>query len=158
MAFNSGPGPVDVPAFFSDLVRCETRLYNDLNDVLRERHGLVTSQFESLRFLRDRPGARVADLAARFAVGIGATSKSVDRLEARGWVARRANPADRRSSLLVLTEEGARLVEAAEETFTARVAGLLAVAFDDSSLPVAALAFARLRAVLERDQVGQPTG
>ncbi|PRY34746.1 MarR family winged helix-turn-helix transcriptional regulator [Umezawaea tangerina] len=158
MESKSGSGPVDVPGFFSDLVRCETRLYNALNDRLRERHGLVTSQFECLKLLRDRPESRVADLAAEFAVGIGATSKSVDRLEARGWVARRANPADRRSSLLVLTDEGARLVDEAEATFTERLTELLDTAFDDSSLSAAAVVFARLRAVLERDQTGQPTG
>jgi MarR family multiple antibiotic resistance transcriptional regulator len=40
---------VDLSGFFSDLVRCETRLYNALNDRLHERHGIVTSQFEALR-------------------------------------------------------------------------------------------------------------
>ncbi len=99
-------GPVDLPSFFADLVRCETRLYNALNDRLRERHGIVTSQYESLRFLRDHPGSRVADLATEFAIGIGASSKAVDRLEKQGWVVRRTNPADRRSSLLDLTAAG----------------------------------------------------
>ena len=93
-------GRAGLPGFFADLVRCETRLYNALNDCLRERHGIVTSQFEFLRHLRDHPGSRVADLAAEFAVGIGATSKGVDRLEKQGWVARQPNPSDRRSSLL----------------------------------------------------------
>ena len=46
------------PGLFDDLVRCETRLYNALNDRLRERHGIVTSQFEFLHYLRERPGAR----------------------------------------------------------------------------------------------------
>ncbi|NQE87935.1 winged helix DNA-binding protein [Nocardia terpenica] len=35
------------------------------------------------------------------------------RLERKGWVARQPNPADRRSSLLALTDEGRRLVDAA---------------------------------------------
>jgi hypothetical protein len=67
-------------------IRCETRLYNAFNDELRAAHGLVTSQFEFLRYLRDRSGSRVADLAAEFAVGVGAVSKSIDRMEKRGWV------------------------------------------------------------------------
>jgi hypothetical protein len=100
MASKSSGGRVDLPGFFADLVRCETRLYNALNDRLRERHGIVTSQFEFLRFLRDHPGSRVADLAAEFAIGIGATSKGIDRLEKQAWVIRRTNPSDRRSSLL----------------------------------------------------------
>lgn len=143
---------------FADLVRCETRLYNALNEHLRERHGIVTSQYEFLRFLRDRPGTRVADLAAEFAVGIGATSKGVDRLEKQGWVRRQPNPADRRSSLLALTEEGAQLVDAAEGAFTERLTELLDTALDASSLASVARAFSRLRTVLERDQIGLPTG
>ena len=106
MAYKSSAA--DLPGFFADLVRCETRLYNALNDRLRERHGIVTSQFEFLRYLRDHPGSRVADLATEFAVGIGATSKGVDRLEKQGWVVRQPNPSDRRSSLLALTDDGLR--------------------------------------------------
>ncbi|MFJ9692142.1 MarR family winged helix-turn-helix transcriptional regulator [Kitasatospora sp. NPDC101183] len=145
---------VDLPAFFADLVRCETRLYNALNDRLRTAHGIVTSQFEFLRHLRDHPGARVADLAAEFAIGIGATSKGVDRLEKQGWAVRRPNPADRRSSLLALTDDGTRLVDAAEETFAAGLAELIGGA----SVSAAGRALAELRAALERDRIGTPTG
>jgi MarR family multiple antibiotic resistance transcriptional regulator len=146
---------IDLPAFFSDLVRCETRLYNALNDRLRERHGIVTSQFEALRYLRDHPGTRVADVAAEFAIGIGSTSKVIDRLEARGWVERQQNPADRRSSLLALTDDGRRLVDAAEGTFSERLTELIA---DTPTIAAAAGALARLRSALERDQIGTPTG
>ncbi|KAA8885335.1 MarR family transcriptional regulator [Nocardia colli] len=151
MAYKS----VDLPSLFADLVRCETRLYNALSDRLRERHGIVASQFESLRFLRDHPAARVADLASEFAAGVGAMSKGVDRLEKQGWVVRQPNPADRRSSVLALTEDGARLVEAAEETFTERLTELLGTA---SSLSIVAQTLSQLRQVLERDQVGLPAG
>ncbi|WP_198347854.1 MarR family winged helix-turn-helix transcriptional regulator [Nocardia terrae] len=143
---------------FADLVRCETRLYNALNESLRERHGIVTSQFEALRFLRDHPGARVADLANEFAAGVGAMSKGVDRLEKSGWVERQANPADRRSSLLVLTGEGVRLVEAAERTFTRQLTEMLGNGIPDSSLSVVAQVFSQLRGTLERDRVGLPAG
>jgi DNA-binding MarR family transcriptional regulator len=156
--YTSDVAAVDLPAFFADLVRCETRLYNALNDRLRERHGIVTSQFEFLRFLRDHPGCRVADLAAEFAVGVGATSKGIDRLEKQGWAARRPNPADRRSSLLALTADGARLVEEAEQTFTGALAELLGGALDAPSLSVVARALSTLRSALERDQVGTPAG
>jgi DNA-binding MarR family transcriptional regulator len=149
---------VDLPGFFADLVRCETGLYNALNDRLRERHGIVTSQFEALRYLRDHPGARVADVAAEFAIGIGATSKSVDRLEKQGWAVRQPNPSDRRSSLLALTDDGLQLVDAAEGTFTERLAELIADALNASAMTAAAQALSELRSVLERDQIGTPTG
>lgn len=149
---------VDLTIFFSDLVRCETRLYNALNDRLREQHGIVTSQFEALRYLRDHPEARVADLAAAYAIGIGATSKSIDRLEKQGWAIRQPNPSDRRSSLLALTDAGSQLVEAAEKTFTETLAELIGGTLDSSSASAAAQAFAKLRSALERDKVGTPTG
>jgi DNA-binding MarR family transcriptional regulator len=147
---------LDLVAFFDDLVRCETRVYNALSDRLRAEHSIVTSQFESLRHLRDHPGARVADIAAAFAIGIGATSKGVDRLEKRGWVVRQPNPDDRRSSLLALTDEGARLVDAAERTATACLAELIGEAFGGA--PATVRAFADLRAALERARIGTPTG
>lgn len=145
-------------SLFADLVRCETRLYNALNDRLREQHGIVTSQYEFLRYLREHPESRVADLAAEFAIGIGATSKGVDRLERHGWVARLPNPADRRSSLLVLTEDGALLADAAEQTFTDRVTELVEAALGHARVAAGAEVLALLRAALERDQIGMPTG
>ncbi|MER7502052.1 MarR family winged helix-turn-helix transcriptional regulator [Nonomuraea pusilla] len=158
MASKSSGEPVDLPGFFADLVRCETRLYNALNDRLRERHGIVTSQFEVLRYLRDHPGSRVADLAAEFAIGIGATSKGVDRLEKQGWAVRQPNPSDRRSSLLALTDDGSRLTDAAEKTFADGVAELIGGALDGPSASAAARAVSQLRSALERDQIGTPTG
>jgi MarR family multiple antibiotic resistance transcriptional regulator len=139
---------------FDDLVRCETRLYNAANDRLRARHGIVTSQFESLRYIRDHPGARVADLSAAFAIGIGAASKGVDRLEQRGWVVRQANPADRRSSLLALTGDGRALTDAAARTFDELLKELVGDEVDEAVPRF----LATLRAALERDQIGMPTG
>lgn len=158
MASKLGGGEIDLPGFFDDLVRCETRLYNALNDRLRERHGIVTSQFEFLRFLRDHPGARVADVAAQFAIGVGATSKGVDRLEKQGWVVRQPNPSDRRSSLLALTDNGSQLIDAAEKTFTNGLAALIGDTLDGSSAAAAVRALSKLRSALERNQIGTPTG
>ncbi|ETK32726.1 MarR family winged helix-turn-helix transcriptional regulator [Microbispora sp. ATCC PTA-5024] len=158
MAYKSNDGAGDLVGLFADLVRCETRLYNALNDRLRERHGIVASQFEFLRHLRDHPGSRVADLAAEFAVGIGATSKGVDRLERQGWVLRQPNPSDRRSSLLALTGEGSTLVDAAEATFAERLTELIGDTLGGSAMPAVAQALSRLRSLLERDQIGMPTG
>lgn len=154
----SNGSPAALPDMFADLVRCETRLYNALNDRLRERHGIVTSQFEFLRHLRDHPGSRVADLAAEFAIGIGATSKGADRLEKLEWVVRQPNPSDRRSSLLALTDAGSRLVDAAEQTFTETLAELVGGTLDRSEVAGVAQALAKLRSVLEAGQIGAPTG
>ncbi|MEV6583625.1 MarR family transcriptional regulator [Streptomyces sp. NPDC051582] len=142
---------------FSDLVRCETRLYNALNDQLRSRNGITASQFEFLHYLRDHPGARVGDLAGFFAIGVGATSKGMDRLEGRGWVRRIPNPADGRSSLLELTDSGIELVNDAESTFAA-IDGLVRAALGSAELQAAAQALRQLCAALERDKIGTPVG
>lgn len=143
---------------FDDLVRCETRLYNALGEILRSEHGLATTQFEHLRYLRDHPGSRVAEVAANFAAGIGAISKGVDRLELRGLIARHPNPADGRSSLVSLTEEGSRLVADAEQTFRAGLSNLIASVLTQGEIESAGSALAALRATLERDRVGLPVG
>lgn len=143
---------------FDDLVRSETRLYNGLNDRLSEAHGIVTSQLELLRFVRDHPGARVADIAEGFAIGVGATSKGLDRAERSGWVRRVPNPADRRSSLLELTASGLALAEQAEVTFVAALDELLGPVASADELASAGAFLARLRASLEGARVGLPTG
>jgi len=150
--------PQDAARFFDDVVRCETRLYNALNDRLRAQHGIVTSQFEHLRYLRDHPDARVADIAATFAIGVGATSKGADRLVAGGWARRVPHPSDRRSSLLELTPEGRRLVDDAERTFDAHLDDLVGATLAPSQLAAAAEVLSVLRRALERDAVGTPTG
>jgi MarR family multiple antibiotic resistance transcriptional regulator len=143
---------------FDDLVRCETRIYNAVGERLRVEHGIVTSQFELLRHLRDHPDARVAEIATAFAAGIGAISKGVDRLEARGWASRVPNPSDRRSSLIRLTGSGAALVEAAERTFADQLEQLLVPALSDAQVAAAGDALAVLRRVLEDGRVGLPVG
>lgn len=143
---------------FSDLVRCETRLYNGLNEALRRRHGIVASQFEFLIYLRDHPGARVADIAEFFAIGVGATSKSVSRLEAKAWVQRMTNPADGRSLLLELTPHGAELANDAEATFHEYLVAHISRSIEPARIAEVGAALARLRAALEHDGVGIPIG
>jgi MarR family transcriptional regulator, multiple antibiotic resistance protein MarR len=145
-------------ALFSDLVRAETRLYNLTDALLRERHGIVTSQLEFLRWIRDHDGARIADLAAAFAVGLGAVSKAVDRYTAAGWAQRRPHPDDRRSAVLVLTPDGRALVDAAEATFASRIDEVLVAALAPAQRAALGGAVAALRAHLEREGLGRPIG
>jgi DNA-binding MarR family transcriptional regulator len=145
--------------FFDDLVRCETRLYNELNNRLRSRHGIAASQFEFLRFLRDFPEeSRVADVAARVAVGVGAISKSADRLERAGWVQRVPNPRDRRSSLLALTPLGEKLIAEAERTFSQCLEEQVSDVIGTEQLTAAVAALSALRRRLEHDGIGIPVG
>jgi DNA-binding MarR family transcriptional regulator len=148
----------DLAQAFSDLVRYETRLYNALGARLKAEHGLSAGQYEFLRFIGGRDDCRVNDLAREFAVAVGATSKGVDRLEAAGWVARRPNPENRRSSLLGLTDAGRALLGAATPTFEDELRIRLADPLSAAALDRLASAVARLRSAVEDAGVGQPTG
>jgi MarR family transcriptional regulator, multiple antibiotic resistance protein MarR len=154
----SGAERVTLAAAFSHLVRCETRLYNGLNEALRQTHGIVASQFEFLSYLRDHPGSRVADLAEFYAVGVGATSKGVSRLETRGWVRRVANPADGRSLLLELTPLGTELTDLAETTFQQYLLKRIGQTLEPDQIEGVCRALAQLRAALEREGIGIPVG
>lgn len=48
----------------------------------------------------------------------GGLTPALDRLERRGWITRAANPADRRSMFVQLTDEGTKLVDVAMEVHT----------------------------------------
>ena len=112
----------DLTALFTDLVRAETRLYNRVDARLRAEHDMPLGTLEFRRIIDGTPGCRVQDIAAEVDITIGATSKAVDRIEARGWCRREANPSDRRSSLLVLTPAGRAALTAATPAFEAAVA------------------------------------
>jgi MarR family transcriptional regulator, multiple antibiotic resistance protein MarR len=143
---------------FADLVRYETRLYNALERRLRGEHGLSAGQFEFLRIIGGRDDCRVNDLAQDVAITVGATSKAVDRLEAAGWVSRRPNPANRRSSLLALTPAGRTLLDAATPTVDAELQTWLADPLGTRDLDQLATSLARLRQLMEATRAGQPTG
>ena len=148
----------DLAQVFSDLVRYETRLYNVLGERLRAEHGITTSQYEFLRLIGNRDGCRVIDVAHEVAVAVGAISKSTDRLEAAGWVSRRPNPANRRSSLLVLTEAGRRLLDEATPTFEAGLRTWLADPLTGPVLDRLAQTLGVLRTTVQDARAGTPAG
>ena len=79
--------------------------------------GLTPAQSRALRVIaRDEAPLRMVDLAARLEVVPRSVTTVVDALEAAGLVRRAADPANRRSTLIMLTPAGhavrARLHEA----------------------------------------------
>jgi DNA-binding MarR family transcriptional regulator len=158
MADNAKEGHVDLDTVFTDLVRVETRVYNAVAERVKAEAGVGAGYFELLRYVRDHPDARVADLASAFAIGVGTTSKIVDRMEKEGWVERRPNPANRRSSLLTLTPAGESAVSRVEPAWRAAIREILGRAVTCDELKALSLALAVLRSDLERRHVGLPTG
>jgi len=158
MADNALEDQVDLDTVFTDLVRVETRLYNAVAEQVKAEAGVGAGHFELLRYVRGHPGARVADLASAFAIGVGTTSKIADRLEKEGWLERRPNPANRRSSLLALTPAGESVVSRAEPAWQAAIQEILGGAVTPEELTALSLALGALRSDLERRHMGLPTG
>jgi MarR family transcriptional regulator, multiple antibiotic resistance protein MarR len=157
-ADNATADPVAFDTVFTDLVRVETRLYNAVAERLKAAAGVGAGHFELLRYVRDHPDARVADLSFAFAIGVGTTSKIVDRLEKQGWMERRPNPANRRSSLLALTPAGESAVSRAEPAWHAALQEILGGAVASDELTALSQALGALRSDLERRHLGLPVG
>ena len=160
MADNAREDDVAFDTVFTDLVRAETRLYNAVAERVKAEAGVGAGHFEMLRYVRDHQGlgARVADVASTFAIGVGTTSKIADRLEKEGWLERRPNPANRRSSLLALTPAGESVVSRTEPVWQAAIQEILGGAVTPEELTALSLALAALRSDLERRNLGLPTG
>jgi MarR family multiple antibiotic resistance transcriptional regulator len=91
-------------------------------------------------------------------LGVGTTSKAVDRLEKEGWLERRPNPANRRSSLLVLTPAGESVVSRAEPVWQAAIKEILGRAITPEVLAALSPVLGALRSDLERRHLGLPAG
>ncbi|WP_156726050.1 MarR family winged helix-turn-helix transcriptional regulator [Streptomyces apocyni] len=111
----------DLKLLYRELVSLEIELWNGIEGRLRAEYDLPLTSFEVLHLLLRRPGRRIQDIAEEFSITVGGTSKVVDRLESAGLCGRRANPNDRRSSIVELTGEGRRLVEGAVQVFEAEL-------------------------------------
>lgn len=100
----------DLKLLFSELVRLETELWDAVEARLVADHGLTLPKFEFMQLMSRVPACRVHDIASEISITVGGASKIVDRIEADGLCARRANPGDRRSSIIELTPAGTQML------------------------------------------------
>jgi MarR family transcriptional regulator, organic hydroperoxide resistance regulator len=121
-------------AFFDELVRLQIELWNHVDERVASAHPVRLGSLGVLRFLDARGTSRVNDIAEDLVVTVGGTSKLIDRLESSGYCIRRANPDDRRSSLIELTESGRALLAAATVEFDAALAERLGESTDIAAL------------------------
>jgi DNA-binding MarR family transcriptional regulator len=101
--------PIGIVGRLSRLAReVEARL----EPVYRE-HGLEPGWHDVLATLRRSGGAmRPTDLTNASMLTSSGTTKRLDKLEQAGLIAREPDPADRRGTLISLTPEGRRLIDA----------------------------------------------
>ncbi len=92
---------------------------------------ITPSHFRALRVLKRHGVMRLSDLSEHLHIAARSTTEVVDALESRDLVERRADPSDRRATLVELTEHGTSIVEAiraARGTEAERVFGRLSQA------------------------------
>lgn len=75
-----------------------------------EALGITPVQYAALHTVCDTPGIDQRTLARTIGFDTSTIGGVIDRLEARGLLARHANPDDRRVRLLALTPEGKKLL------------------------------------------------
>jgi MarR family transcriptional regulator, organic hydroperoxide resistance regulator len=150
----------DLKRLYRELVSLEIELWNGIEGRLRSQFDLPLTSFEVLHLLSRRPGSRIQDIAEEFSITVGGTSKVVDRLEAAGLCARRANPNDRRSSLVELTPAGRKLVDGALKVFEEELELRIGSVISEQSVREMTAALGTLRAAgrvldAERRAAGQ---
>lgn len=142
---------------FDDLVRFETELWNGIDARLQQECSVTLGTFNVLLVISDTAHCRVNDLAAALSITVGGSSQAVDRIEARGLLERKPNPANRRSSLLELTASGRRTLESAGAVFDSELHSWFAGPLTSGALETLSQDLAKLRAAAEqRDADPQP--
>lgn len=130
---------------FDDLVRFETVLWADVDARLRRDCDVGLGSLNLMLVIDRTPQCRVQDIASALCITVGGTSQAVDRLEAAGRCVRRANPDDRRSSILELTPAGATLLAAAGAVFDDELERLLGAPLSATALKHLGSALATVR-------------
>ncbi len=106
------------------------------------KFGLTSVQFAALFAVRASGELDATRLAEQIAFDRATIGDVLDRLEAKGWVARAGSPADRRIKLIRLTPKGAALLKRVEPAVARVQERLLA--------PLSPVEQARFRALLYR--------
>jgi DNA-binding MarR family transcriptional regulator len=150
------PG-LDLRFLFSELVRLETELWNAVEGRLRADFGVTLPVFEFLQVISRTSACRVQDIAVELSITVGGTSKVVDRIEASGYVARRANPGDRRSSIIKLTPAGKRLLPKLTAAVDDELRGQLGTGVPDRSLLQLTKTLTRLRTAVRAGDAAEKT-
>lgn len=102
----------------ADIVQSFRRIFKAIHqyseEVLKE-FGVTGPQLWLLKTLRIEGGTSVSELSQMMYLHISTVSGIIDRLEEKGYVARKRGRADRRVVMVHLTDAGKRIVDKAPE-------------------------------------------
>jgi DNA-binding MarR family transcriptional regulator len=133
---------VDDRRYIGFLISDVARMMRSAFDRRVRRIGLTRSQWLVLSLLYRRPGLSQSELAEMLEVERATAGRMIDRLEAKGWVVRRPDPADRRIKRLHLTADA--------EAVQAEMGVIAAEMLDDATASLAAGEREALAEMLER--------
>jgi len=134
--------PVDERRTIGFLIADVARLMRSAFDRRVRRLGLTRSQWQVLSLLHRRPGLSQSELAEMLEVERATAGRMIDRLEQKGWLVRRRDPADRRAWRLHLTGEA----EAVQAEMGVIAAGMI----DEAMAPLDEEEREALTAMMER--------
>ena len=131
MTAQAGRRP-DALEAWSDLATAASTTRVEVNRRLQQQVGLTLAENLVLCHVAMAPGAalRMADLADLIGVAKSAITKTVDRLEARGWLQRSRDDQDRRGVHAVVTPAGMAVFRQAQPVFTDAVSSVLLARLD----------------------------
>jgi MarR family transcriptional regulator, organic hydroperoxide resistance regulator len=138
----------DLPALFADLVRLEIELWNAVEARLRADLDIGLATAQTLAVVAAVEDCRVHDIVRGLSITVGGASKTVDRLERDGLVARQPHPTDRRSSIITLTKTGAKTHTKAQHLIADELDTRIGGVFPDRTLTQLHRSIAKLRDAL----------
>jgi DNA-binding MarR family transcriptional regulator len=142
----------DLPALFADLVRLEIELWDAVEGRLRAELDVGLATAQTLAVVATVEDCRVHDIVRTLSITVGGASKTVDRLERDGLVARRPHPSDRRSSVIVLTRAGATTHARAQRLIAAELDARIGDVLPDRALDQLHRTIGRLRIALATER------
>ena len=134
----------------------ETLLWNRIDAFVRAQAGVSLGSVEVLEVIAETPNCRVQDIAKRLDITVGGTSQAVDRLETKALCKRRPNAADRRSSLLELTNAGRDLLSIGQSLRDNHLTAVLRDPLTDPAYRHLAQALRTLRTAADHEPAPAP--
>jgi DNA-binding MarR family transcriptional regulator len=129
------------------LLRAHSALTRELSARLEAAHGLSLRDYDVLVQLYFAPDHRMrrVDIARTVILSPSGITRLLEGLERVGWVAKHHCESDNRVTWAVLTDEGLKKFEAAQETHLADIAELFSSRFDEEEHGLLAEMLGRLK-------------
>jgi DNA-binding MarR family transcriptional regulator len=108
----TGPDQTGTDETLADAFRSVSRQLRETSQETLAPWDINPSQFRALRMLNHHGAIRLSDLSGRLHIAPRSATEVVDALESRGLVERRADPSDRRATLVELTAHGTGVLHA----------------------------------------------